>query len=135
MPKIMADHNVEGHLDVLLRIWTSPVWNDLWRQIGCDVESFERQGIAHDTPDTELWRFCQQQGIVLVTGNRNAEGEDSFEAAIQNNCTDETLPVLTIGNPARILTDRAYAEQVAERVLEYILDLEGLRGVGRLYVP
>jgi hypothetical protein len=135
MPKIMADHNVEGHLDVLLRLWTSPPWNRLWQELSCDVESFQRRGIAHDMPDVELWRFCQHEGIVLVTGNRNAEGEDSLEATIQNSRTDDCLPVLTIGSPARIMTDRTYAERVAERILEYLLDLESLRGVGRLYVP
>jgi len=135
MPKIMADHNVEGHVDALLRIWTAPPWNDFWKQLGCDVESFARQGIAPDTSDAKLWRFCQQQGIVLITGNRNAEGDESLEETIRECRTDETIPVLTIGNPARILTDRSYAEDVAERILEYIVDLESLRGIGRLYVP
>jgi hypothetical protein len=135
MPKIMSDHNVEGHLDVLLTIWTSPAWNDVWQDLSCDVESFQRLGIAHDTPDTELWRLCQREGIVLITGNRNAEGEDSLEATIKNQRTDDCLPVLTIGDPTRVLKDRAYAADVAERILEYMLDLENMRGAGRLYVP
>ncbi len=135
MPRIMADYNVEGHLDVLLRIWTSPVWNDLWQQMGCHVESFQRHGIAPDMPDAELGRFCQEQQIILLTGNRNAEGEDSLEITIRNNRTDTTLPVLTIATPAQVIIDRAYAERVAERILEYLLDLQNLRGVGRLYVP
>ena len=63
MPKIMSDHNVEGHLDVLLAIWTSPAWNDVWQDLSCDVESFQRLGIAHDTPDTELWRLCQREAL------------------------------------------------------------------------
>jgi hypothetical protein len=135
MPKIMADHNVEGHLDLLLMIWTSPTWNDVWQDLSCDVESFQRLGIAHDTPDTDLWKLCQREGIVLVTGNRNAEGEDSLEAAIESLRSDVSLPVLTIGDPTRVLRDRAYAADVAERILEYMLDLENMRGAGRLYVP
>ena len=55
MPRIMADHNVEGHLQVLLTIWSSPAWGDVWRGMGCDLESFERLGIAPDTSDTDLW--------------------------------------------------------------------------------
>ena len=92
MPKIMADHNVEGHLDVLLRIWTSPPWNRLWQQLSCAVESFQRMGIALDAPDAELWRVCQQEGILLLTGNRNAEGEDSLEATIRDRQTNDSLP-------------------------------------------
>ena len=46
--------------------------------------------------------------------------------------TDSCLPVLTIANPARIDTDRAYAEHAAERLLEVLMDLDGLRGAGRI---
>ena len=65
MPRIMADHNVEGHLQVLLTIWSSSAWGDVWRGIGCDLESFERRGIAPDTSDTDLWALCQTHEIVL----------------------------------------------------------------------
>ena len=49
---------------------------------GGNLESFERLGIAPDTLDTDLWQLCQTHQIVLLTGNRNAEGTDSLEAAI-----------------------------------------------------
>ncbi len=135
MPRIMADHNVEGHLQVLLTIWSSSAWGDVWRGIGCDLESFERLGIAPDTSDTDLWEVCQTHEIVLLTGNRNAEGADSLEAAIASLGTARSLPVITIGDPDRLLRDRDYAQRVAAQVLEYLLDLENLRGTGRLYVP
>jgi hypothetical protein len=79
MPRIMADHNVEGHLQVLLNIWSSPAWGDAWEEMGGNLESFERLGIAPDTLDTDLWQLCQAREIVLFTGNRNAEGTGSFE--------------------------------------------------------
>jgi predicted nuclease of predicted toxin-antitoxin system len=63
----------EGHLQLLINVWTSPEWGDIWAEQPCEIESFERLGIPHDTPDTELWELCQQHEIVLVTGNRNAE--------------------------------------------------------------
>jgi hypothetical protein len=34
--------------------------------------------LAPNTPDDELWRFCQTEGLVLVTGNRNEAGPDSL---------------------------------------------------------
>lgn len=73
MPTIMADHDVEGQLDVLLTIWLSPSWSELWSDVSCDVERFERLGIADDALDSDVWRVCQQRGIVLITGNRNAQ--------------------------------------------------------------
>jgi hypothetical protein len=135
MPRIMADHNVEGHLQALITIWSSPAWGDVWQGMKCDLESFERQGIAADTSDTDLWEHCQKHEIVLLTGNRNAEGADSLEAAITSLGTARSLPVITIGDPDRMLRERDYAQRVAAQMLEYLLDLENLRGTGRLYVP
>ncbi len=42
MIKIMADHNIEGHVEVLLRIWTSDSWRTLWEELDIEIESFER---------------------------------------------------------------------------------------------
>jgi hypothetical protein len=59
MAGIMADHNVEGHFVVLLRLWTSAAWRAVWESLQLEVESFERLGIAHDTSDRDLWQLCQ----------------------------------------------------------------------------
>lgn len=135
MLKLMADHDVEGHLDILLRIWTSHAWNDLWESLQCEVASFQRLGIAPDISDAELWQFCRDGGIILVTGNRNEESEGSLEATIRTLTSAGSLPVLTIGDPRRLTRDRAYAEAAAERALEFLIDVDDLRGAGRLYVP
>jgi hypothetical protein len=41
MASIMADHNVEGHFVVLLRLWTSDGWMAIWENLEIEVESFE----------------------------------------------------------------------------------------------
>ncbi len=135
MTKIMADHNVEGHLQALVNIWLSPEWGGVWSDLSCEIESFERLGIPHNTPDTELWELCQQYNIVLITGNRNAESHDSLEVAINKLGTSSSLPVVTIGDPNRLMRDRDYAEHVAGQLVQYLLDIDNLRGTGRLYVP
>ena len=60
MPAIMADHHVEGHLARLIDIWTSPDWFDLWDGVGCELQSFERLGLATNASDCELWNACQE---------------------------------------------------------------------------
>lgn len=57
---IMADHNVEGHFVVLLRLWTSDVWAALWESLDLEVESFARLGLPYGTSDRDLWQVCQQ---------------------------------------------------------------------------
>lgn len=131
MPAIMADHNVEGQLQLFIRIWTSPQWWDIWEFLSCDVQSFQRLGIPSDMPDPELWRTCQENDIVLLTANRSGTGDDCLEAAIRAAADESSLPVLTIADPDRVMTDREYAERTAVQILDYLLDLETLRGTGR----
>ena len=131
----MADHDVEGHLRALLRVLMSEEWRDFWVELGYSIESFESLGIASNTPDRQLWRLCQDRDIVLITGNRNKEGPESLEAAIEQLSTEASLPVLTIGEPHRIFTSNAYTYQAAVRLLEYLDDIDHLRGTGRLFLP
>jgi hypothetical protein len=49
MASIMADHNVEGHFVVLLRLWTSDVWRTVWESLELEVESFERLWLPQTT--------------------------------------------------------------------------------------
>ena len=120
MPTIMADHDVEGHLRLLIRIWSSPDWSDLWAETGCVFESFDRLGLELNTLDSVVWQLCQEREIILITGNRNAEGEDSLEATIRREGTPHSIPVFTISDPTRLMKDRQYAEQVAARVHDYL---------------
>lgn len=131
----MADHDVEGHVRALLQVLMSDEWRDFWVDLGYQVASFESLGIASNTADLHLWRLCQEREIVLITGNRNKEGPESLEAAIEQLGTPESLPVLTIGEPHRIFTSREYAYQAAVRLLEYLDDMDNLRGTGRLFFP
>ncbi len=135
MPTIMADHDVEGHLEVLLQVWLSPDWAEFWAEASCDIESFERLGIRDNASDAEVWQLCQERGIVLITGNRNAEGADSLEMTIRRERQSHHLPVFTISDPTRLLRDRDYAEQVAGRLIDHLQRLNELRGAGRIYLP
>jgi predicted nuclease of predicted toxin-antitoxin system len=135
MPTIMADHDVEGHVRVLLTIWLSPGWIDLWTDAHCNVVSFRDLGLDEKSTDAEIWQLCQEQAIILVTGNRNAEGEDSLEQTMRRHANPDCLPVLTIGDTDRLMRDRRYAESVAARLLDYVRDIDVLRGSARLYLP
>jgi hypothetical protein len=68
MPTIIADHDVERQLEVLLRLWLSRDWRELWASVACDIESFEQLGIDESSPDAEVWQLCQDRRIVLITG-------------------------------------------------------------------
>ena len=82
-----------------------------------------------------VWRTCQKEELVLITGNRNRRGSESLEATIQSGNQPDSLPVVTIADQDRVLRDRAYAEAVAVRLLDYLMRIDEVRGAGRLYVP
>jgi hypothetical protein len=71
----------------------------------------------------------------LITANRHDEGPDSLESTIRDLNEPLSLPVFTIADPGLVLASRDYAERVALQVLEFLLELDNFRGVGRLFVP
>jgi hypothetical protein len=77
----------------------------------------------------------KERDIVLITGNRNAQGADSLEMTIRHHVESHHLPVFTISDPGRLMRDRYYAEEVAASLIEHLERLENLRGAGRLYLP
>jgi len=72
---------------------------------------------------------------VLITANRNREGEDSLEATIRRENTPTCLPVITLTDPSRIVHEKQYARRAAERLIEHLFDIEKMLGTGRLFIP
>jgi hypothetical protein len=135
MRGILADTNVGKQRRALVAIWSSETWRDLWSDLGLSVVSFPALGLSFDAPDSLIWRTCQREELVLLTGNRNHRGPDSLEATTRAENQPDSLPVITIGDPDRVLQDRRYAEIVAERLLEKLIAIDDFRGAGRIYVP
>jgi hypothetical protein len=135
MKGILADINVGKQRRAILAIWASDTWRDLWNELGLSVMSFPTLGLSYDSPDDLIWRTCQREGLVLITGNRNDDGLNSLEATIRAENQPRSLPVITIADTDRVLEDRLYAEAVAEQLLDYLLRIDEVRGAGRLYVP
>ncbi len=135
MPKIIADHNIEGQLKVLVRILQTGPWAEIWNEIGVEIVSFANLGLSADASDTDLWQACQNHEVVLITANRNKSGADSLEATIARGNQASSLPVLTVSDADQILTSRKYATRVVSQLIEFLFDLDNIRGTGRLYLP
>ncbi|MBL8795951.1 MAG: DUF5615 family PIN-like protein [Planctomycetia bacterium] len=128
------DHDVEGHFDVLLGHLDGPQWQEIWRQLGITVQSIESLGLSIAAPDRLVWQVCQSQQVLLITANRNDDGPDSLAATIRECNTAQSLPVFTLANKDRILESSAYAAEVVERLLEYLMYIDDLRGTGRIWL-
>src|SRR5690349_4470920 len=93
MRAIMADNDSRGQFAVIHAILESDPWRDLWRELNLRVVTFEEIGLPTSAPDAVVWQVCQEQQVILITGNRNAEGPDSLEATIRARNDANSLPV------------------------------------------
>ena len=96
---------------------------------------FEDVGLEPSATDIEIWKICQAEGLILITNNRNEDTPDSLEAAIRTLNTPSSLPVFTIGNLGRFQRSPEYADRVLKSMYDYLLTIDAVRGVGRLYLP
>jgi hypothetical protein len=88
MRGVPADLNVAKQRRAILVIWTSDTWRDLWNDLGLSVETFPALGLSDDASDALIWRSCQREGLVLITGDRNDDCPDSLEATIRFDFAD-----------------------------------------------
>jgi hypothetical protein len=135
MPGLLADVNAEGYVDALVAACQSPGWNAVWTALHVRVSSIQALGLPKTTADDVLWRACQQNDLLLITANRNAKGPSSLVQTIARECTSASLPVLTLADGDRLIANRAYCEQAAERLIDILINLDSVRGSGRLWLP
>ncbi len=133
MQFILSDHNCEGQAQVIFNRLRHQGYTAL---ASMELLLFRDVGLHHNADDEKVWMFCQEQGYILLTGNRTTtDGNESLERTIRRLIKRDSLPVVTISNLRRVKTDPDYCQHCAEGLAEIILDLALLRGVPRLYIP
>ena len=115
MRAIMADNDIQGHMNVIMRLLLSDAWRDIWVSLNLSVRTFADLSLETNVSDADLWHACQKDEVVLITGNRNKESADSLEATIESHNTPSSLPVLTLSDPDRVVQSREYANLLSSR--------------------
>ncbi|MCC7118702.1 MAG: hypothetical protein IT310_09270 [Anaerolineales bacterium] len=129
--KVLLDHHLKKQGILLWATMGSEGWLKL---LDIPMLTFSDVGLPINSNDRSVWMFAQEKQLILLTGNRNSEGEDSLEQTIRNENTPSSLPVVTISMVSR-MEERAFREQCAERLVEIILNIENYLGIGRVYIP
>ncbi len=137
MPGLLADVNVQGHLPYLERLIDGLGLLDLLTGLGLTLEAFPDLGLDRRMDDRLLWDYCQANGWVLFTDNRNHEDETSLEATIQDSWQPGHLPVVTLANKGKFENSEDYALGVAEDVADVLVSVfhDGVRDQPRIFVP
>lgn len=131
MITILVDHNIEGQAALLWNTLTVAGWVDLaeFRFV-----TFGQVGLAVASSDRAVWQFAQEQGMLLLTGNRNMDNPNSLEQTIRDSNQGTSLPVITIGDLDQMV-EATYRERCATRLAEIALYLDDYHGAGRLFIP
>jgi hypothetical protein len=137
MPGLLADVNVQGHLPYLTRLIDGLGLLAMLTEFGLMLATFPEIGLDRSLDDRSLWNYCQANGWVLFTDNRNHENESSLEATMLDSWHEGHLPVLTLANKGRFENSEAYATRVAEEVADLLIDAfyHEIRDQPRIFVP
>ena len=135
MPVILVDTNIEGQCEYIWMRMQSVGWRQFTADLELRFQLFRDVGLDPASPDNVVWQFCQDNGFYLLTSNRNEESADSLEATIRREGTPISLPVFTLPLPDRVYHSPVFLEQVVEKLLDFMLYAENIRGAGRLYLP
>ncbi len=131
MTVILADHDIEGHAYSLIGVLGAEGWLEM---VDLRLTTFSQVGLSFDSSDRVVWRFAQENRMILLTNNRNMDGADSLEQTLREENTPTSLPIVTIANIGR-LSEKQYRERCAFQLLEIVLELQKHLGRSRVYIP
>jgi hypothetical protein len=135
VPTVLLDEQLAGDVALLRSMAEADEWLSVSSLLELRFATFNDVGLSNGSSDRGVWEFCQTNGYFLLTDNRNADNEDSLENTIRNSNTPASLPVFTIADRPRFNADQDYALLAFEKLIEYLIDSDNLRGTGRLFLP
>ncbi|NEO00559.1 MAG: ACP S-malonyltransferase [Moorea sp. SIO3I7] len=128
----LVDHNLEGHALILSGSIASLGWLDL---LPIRFVTFAEIELSITSDDRVVWRFAQANQMILLTANRSMNDKNSLEKVMREENTSTSLPVVTIGDSDRVLSDPDYRNRCVDRLIEIIFDIDDYRGSMRLFIP
>lgn len=137
MRGLLADVNVQGHLPYLRRLFVAlGLWDVLVAE-KIAIAAFPNVNLASNLNDRAIWSFCQSEGWVLFTDNRNDEGTDSLQSTIDTAWQLGHLPVVTVSDRQRFVQETDYARRLAADLVEvlYGASLGQYRDQPRIFLP
>lgn len=128
----LVDHNFKGHARILLGSITNQGWLDF---VPIRFVMFEEVGLSIDSNDRVVWRLAQENQMILLTANRSMKDEDSLEQVMREENTQNSLPVVTIGNADQVLNNSSYRERCVDRLVEIAIYTVNYMGARRIFIP
>ncbi len=96
---VLADYNLNRQAILLSGSLVTGGWLDL---APMQLMTFAGIGLSADSNERVVWIFAQTNGMLLLTANQNAKGEDSLEQVMREENQSTLFPIITIGDPDRV---------------------------------
>ncbi|MCI0390400.1 MAG: ACP S-malonyltransferase [Acidobacteria bacterium] len=128
---VLFDNDISGYRDLLAGTLRATGWDE-YNLV--EFVTMPEVGLATNSNDREVWRFCQSNSFILLTGNRNQDDETSLEQTLRAENTTTALPVLTIADRQR-LPEADYRERCVETLIAIVFDLPNYLGTARQFIP
>lgn len=132
MIDVSIDHNMEGHASVLRTVLPEEEWNAFG--VGTFLRLTEA-GLDSSSSDRDIWRWIQQNRLLLLTGNRTGNDPDSLELTWRDELSSTSMPVITVANLRRIFADKDYRYECAICLADVAMTLDKHLGTGRVWIP
>lgn len=130
MITVMLDNDVDGFRSRLVKSFHDTQWDEY---LAVNFVTMVEVGLDRHTKDREVWRFCQSNGFILLTGNRNKDDDTSLAQTLMEENSASSLPVITVADKDR-LHERDYRESCINQLIIILIDLDNHLGTGRLYI-
>lgn len=134
---LLADANLTGHFRYLLRLLEKLDLAAVFAELSLQFLTIDEAGLPSDIDDRSLWRFCQHEGWVLYTANRNAARTDSLQKTLDDSWQPGCLPLITLANKIEFEHSTNYRQRVAVDVAELLFGVAmgDYCDESRIYVP
>jgi len=128
---VLADYNLNRQAILMGGSLLAGGWLDF---VPIQLVTFEVVGLAANSSDRVVWQFAQTNGMLLLTANRNAKGENSLEQVMRDENQSTSFPIITISDPNRV-NEFDCRERCVEKLVEIVIDIPDYMGAGRLFIP
>ena len=99
MITILSDHDIEGYAFSIIGVLGAEGWLEM---VDLRLTTFAEVGLPCNSAEQTGWRFAQAKVLVLLTNNRNMEGEYCLEQTLREENTLTSLLVVTEGKVGRL---------------------------------
>lgn len=131
MITVLLDNDITGFCEQLAGSLRTTGWDEYGL---VELVTMKEASLELNTKDREVWRFCQRNGFILLTGNRNNDDDTSLTQTLLDENTATSLPVVTVTDKDR-LHEPAYRENCIYGLMEIILYLDRYLGTARQFIP